>query len=140
MNLTCRIFEIYHLPEEKLILKTFTEKFKYFYLFKYFLYNAIKAQQFQKCPVTIFSRLYFAIEIKERSNHQDVFCKKGALRNFAKFAGKHLCQSLYFNKVAGLRLQISQNTFFYRTPLKAASEKTQVQKNTRNSCKGFVSL
>ena len=23
------------------------------------------------------------------------------LRNFAKFAGKHLCQSLYFNKVAG---------------------------------------
>ena len=44
MNLTCRISEIYHLPEEKLILKTFTEKFKYFYLFKYFLYNAIKAQ------------------------------------------------------------------------------------------------
>ena len=30
--------------------------------------------------------------------------KKGVLRNFAKFAGKHLCQSLFFNKVAGLRL------------------------------------
>ena len=29
--------------------------------------------------------------------------KKGVLRNFAKFTGKHLCQSLYFNKVAGLR-------------------------------------
>ena len=25
----------------------------------------------------------------------------GVLRNFAKFAGKHLCQSLFFNKVAG---------------------------------------
>ena len=25
------------------------------------------------------------------------------LRNFAKFIGKHLCQSLIFNKVAGLR-------------------------------------
>ena len=26
---------------------------------------------------------------------------KGVLRNFAKFTGKHLCQSLFFNKVAG---------------------------------------
>ena len=32
-----------------------------------------------------------------------MFCKKGVLRNFAKFTGKHLCQSLFFNKVAGLR-------------------------------------
>ena len=29
--------------------------------------------------------------------------KKDVLRNFAKFTGKHLCQSLFFNKVAGLR-------------------------------------
>ena len=33
----------------------------------------------------------------------DVFCKKGVLRNFTKFTGKHLCQSLFFNSVAGLR-------------------------------------
>ena len=38
-----------------------------------------------------------------RSSRQDVFCKKGVLRNFTKFTGKHLCQSLFFNKVAGLR-------------------------------------
>ena len=38
-----------------------------------------------------------------RSSHPEVFCKKGVLRNFAKFTGKHLCQSLFFNKVAGLR-------------------------------------
>ena len=31
------------------------------------------------------------------------FCQKGVLRNFAKFTGKHLCQSLFLNKVAGLR-------------------------------------
>ena len=38
----------------------------------------------------------------------EVFYKKGVLRNFAKFTGKHLCQSLFFNKVAsGLRLQAS---------------------------------
>ena len=28
--------------------------------------------------------------------------KKGVLRNFTKFTGKHLCQNLFFNKVAGL--------------------------------------
>ena len=33
----------------------------------------------------------------------EVFCKKGVLRNFAKFAGKHLCQSFFLNKIAGLR-------------------------------------
>ena len=29
-----------------------------------------------------------------RSSRAEVFCKKGVLRNFAKFTGKHLCQSL----------------------------------------------
>ena len=38
-----------------------------------------------------------------RSSLLEVFCKKGTLRNFAKFTGKHLCQSLFFNEVAGLR-------------------------------------
>ena len=33
----------------------------------------------------------------------EVFCKKGVFGNFAKFTGKHLCQRLFFNKVAGLR-------------------------------------
>ena len=28
--------------------------------------------------------------------------KKGVLRNFANFTGKHLCQRLFFNEVAGL--------------------------------------
>ena len=32
-----------------------------------------------------------------------MFCEKGVLGNFRKFTGKHLCQSLFFNKVAGLR-------------------------------------
>ena len=34
-----------------------------------------------------------------------VFCKKGVLKNFANITRKHLCQSLFFNKVAGLSLQ-----------------------------------
>ena len=32
-----------------------------------------------------------------------MFYKKGVLRNLAKFTGKHLRQSLFFNNVAGLR-------------------------------------
>ena len=37
-----------------------------------------------------------------RSSRPEVFCKKGVLRKLAKFLGKHLCQSLFFNKVTGL--------------------------------------
>ena len=33
----------------------------------------------------------------------EVFYKKGVPKNFAKFTGKHLCCSLFFNKVAGLK-------------------------------------
>ena len=32
----------------------------------------------------------------------EVFCKKGVLRNFAKFTGKYLCESLFFNRPATL--------------------------------------
>ena len=38
-----------------------------------------------------------------RNCRPEVFCKKGVLSNFAKFTGKHLCYSLFFHKVAGLR-------------------------------------
>ena len=44
-----------------------------------------------------------AFASNSRSNHQRYSVKQGALRNFTKFTGKHLCQSLFFNKVAGLR-------------------------------------
>ena len=34
-----------------------------------------------------------------------MFCRKGILKIFAKFTGKRLCRSLFFNKVAGLSLE-----------------------------------
>ena len=37
-----------------------------------------------------------------RSSHRRCSVRKGVLRNFAKFTGKHLCQSLFFNEVTGL--------------------------------------
>ena len=74
----------------------------------------------------------------ERSSLPEMFCEKGALWNFAKFTGKHLCQSLFFNKVAGQACnfikketlaqvfscefcKISKNIFSHRTPPAAAS-------------------
>ena len=48
--------------------------------------------------------------------YKEVFYKKGVLRNFPKFTGKHLCQSLFFNKVLGLytswKHQKTRATFF----------------------------
>ena len=62
------------------------------------------------------------------SSHQRCSIKKGVLRNFAKFTGKHLCQSLFFNEVAG------QAIFFTEHLWTAASTKStkMSQKNLRN--------
>ena len=35
-----------------------------------------------------------------RNSHRRCFVRKGVLRNFTKFTGKHLCQSPFLNKVA----------------------------------------
>ena len=74
-----------------------------------------------------------------RSSSPEVFCRKGVLRNFLKFTGKDLCQSLFFNKVAGFGpatllkkklwhrclpvnfAKILRTPFFYRTPPVTAS-------------------
>ena len=40
-----------------------------------------------------------------RSSRPEVFCEKGVLRNFAKFTGKHLCQSLFLIKLQASRPQ-----------------------------------
>ena len=40
-----------------------------------------------------------------RSSHRRCSVKKVFFRNFTKSTGKHLCQSLLVNKVAGLKLQ-----------------------------------
>ena len=60
----------------------------------------------------------------DRSSRPEVFCRKGVLRNFAKFTDKHLCQSLFLNKVEALAqvfscefCEILRNTFFYRTQI-----------------------
>ena len=55
---------------------------------------------------------YFLLK-SHRSSRPEVLCERGVLENFAKFTGKHLCQSLFFNKVTGLAPSgvISNNRF-----------------------------
>ena len=54
-------------------------------------------------PQTNIVRLnfYYSSLMNLRSSRQEVFCEKAVFRNFTKFTGKHMCQSLYFDKVAG---------------------------------------
>ena len=80
---------------------------------------------------------------EDRSNSRMCSIRTGVLRNFAEFTGTHLCQSFFFNTVAGFRLgsllkkglwhrYFSVNfakflrTLFYRTFLATASEKNTV--------------
>ena len=51
-----------------------------------------------------FYSIFLNLDSLMRSSRPEVFYKKGVLRNFAKYTGKQLCQSLFFNKVADLRL------------------------------------
>ena len=46
----------------------------------------------------IFKNTFFTEHFRDRSSHRRCSVKKGVLRNFAKFTGKHLCQRLFFNK------------------------------------------
>ena len=45
----------------------------------------------------------FIVTLCFQKQPPQVLCKKGVLRKFTKFTGKHLYQSLFFIKVADLR-------------------------------------
>ena len=47
-------------------------------------------------------KVYLRIDFTQlRSSRLEVFSRKRVLRNFAKFTGKHMSESLFFNKNAG---------------------------------------
>ena len=102
-------------------------------------FTPMKTWKFQLCHCTryqtwvpwIVDHQKFFWSVSFRSSHAEVFCEKRVLRNFAKFTGKHLCQSLFFNKswtsnfikketlaqVFSCEIcDISKNTFSYRAP------------------------
>ena len=81
----------------------------------------------------------------DRSIRQEVSCKRGVLKNFAKFTGKHMCRSCFLNKTAGFRpaillqksfrnrcfplnfVRFLRSPIFYRTPQVAAIEMTSLR-------------
>ena len=66
-----------------------------------------------------------------------MFYKKDVLGNFTKFTGKHLCQSLFFNKVAGLRpaslLKKETLTQMFSCEFREVSKDTFSQNTSRHS-------
>ena len=70
-----------------------------------YLPNGKIFQQGSKCFVNLTSY---------RSSHRRCSVRKGVIRNFVKFTGKHLCQSLFFNKVEGLRPALLKKRLSHR--------------------------
>ena len=82
------------------------------------------------------------LKVNYRSSRPELFCKKVSLKNFAKFTGKPICQILFFyclrpatflkktlvQKFSSKFCKILKNTFFYRTPLVAASKTKKLLK------------
>ena len=106
------------------------------------LVSLLKAKTIRWCP-PLLKWYYLKIRalheiMKNRNSHQKRYVRKGVLRNFVKFSGKRMCQSLFFNKVTSLRpcniikkeilaevfscefCEISKNTFSCRAPPVAA--------------------
>ena len=60
--------------------------------------------------------IYFKLKVKtpNKNSHTRCSVKKDVLKNFVKFTGKHLCQSLFLIKLQATLITL---TSFYRTPL-----------------------
>ena len=97
-------FNFYYLPTSTVLSrKGNTTIYKYWNNspdFSCFFSNFLS---FHSC---VFIFFVFCILSKNGSSHLKCSVKKGVLRNFEKFTGKHLCQSLLFNKVAGFSFSL----------------------------------
>ena len=94
---------------EPLILDTFTLNSEAFFVDLLTFTEALFNEKFYSDAAHILS-LTDDVKSIFRSSHQRCSIKEGVLKNFAKFARKLLCQSLFFNKVSDLRP--FNNTFF----------------------------
>ena len=75
-----------------------------------FVSQRTPSQKFSRNVTKLFRNIFSAIFPTKsfssrlvRSRHQSCTVRKGVLRNFVQFTGKHLCQSLFFDKVEGLK-------------------------------------
>ena len=91
--------------------------------------NVQNIQSFQNVlEIVSYRSLFLKANLPQDSEAVEVFCRKGAIKNFEKFAGKYLRQILFFKKEALAQVfscefcEISKKTFFCRTPLVTVSE------------------
>ena len=63
--------------------------------------NFLKMHEIFRFEMYEISEIYFSEIYEYRGSLPEVLYEKDVLRNFAKFTGKHLYQSLFFNKLAG---------------------------------------
>ena len=73
-------------------------------------------------------------QISTRSSHPEVFCqKKRVLQDFAKFTEKQFCRIVFFNTVAGWKLE-SVRTSHWRCSVKQGILKNFANSTGKNLC------
>ena len=106
VNMLYHVFLVHDLPVNLLMCHWcfyyFTLLWLVYCLFKMFFLYLLNQKGFC-CRLSCCILQTQSFLSRYRSSHQCCSMKKGVLRNFAEFTGKHLYQSLVFNKVAGLR-------------------------------------
>ena len=58
--------------------------------------------------------LRFSVLPQFRSSGPEMFCKKSALKNLAKFTEEHMCQSFFFNKVSHRTETLLKKSLWHR--------------------------
>ena len=98
----------------------------------------LRGIQIEKLIIICVDKQFGVKGLSMRSSPMEVLRKKGVLKNFTKFTGKHLCQSCNFIKKQTLAqvfscefCEIFENTYFYRTPLVAASVSMTFERNVK---------
>ena len=93
---------LFLLKKQYLILKKNNNFFSFLFFMQSFNFCHLLVQIFYLFQYIIQKRLFLWLEAATGG----VFYEKVFLEIFAKFTGKHLCQSLLLNKVADLSLQL----------------------------------
>ena len=89
-------------------------------IFRFFQENSFIKKSVKQSSHKIKSvkKLWKSFKSVYRSSLPEVFCKKGVPRNFTKFTGKHLCQSLFLKTLQTWGSHFPVNFVkFLRTPI-----------------------
>ena len=106
-----RVISLLHVPAKSCCINLLHKPARIVFLLKFScieclfskinLIKALLRYQLSQASLDYLLRISTENPAKFRSSHRRCPVRKGVLRNFAKFTRKHLCQSLFFNKVAG---------------------------------------